>query len=304
MNDAPRLWFCDHYDIPLPPGHKFPISKYRLLRRELEAEGFFRIEAAGLATTGQLLRVHDREYVERFLGGTVPEAAMRRIGFPWSESMMKRTLCSVGGTLAATEDAVARGFGGVLAGGTHHAFRHEGSGFCVFNDIAVAIAEARARYGVERFAVIDLDVHQGDGTAQIFEDDAQVLTLSLHGAHNFPFRKQTSKIDIAFENGTTDEPYLEALARVLPKVVAFAPELVFYQSGVDALEFDTLGKLKLTLEGLRRRDAMVFGLCRAEEWPLVLVMGGGYSSPIERTVEAHANTYRAAGRWWFRAPAS
>jgi acetoin utilization deacetylase AcuC-like enzyme len=287
----PRLFFCDHYDIPLPPGHKFPIRKYRLLRDRLDALGRFDIAAAGLAPLDRIRLIHDPEYVASFVSGTLDPAAMRRIGFPWSESMMHRTLASVGGTLLAAEDAIERGFGGVLAGGTHHAFPSYGAGFCVFNDIAVAIASLRDQGRIQRAAVVDLDVHQGDGTAAIFAEDPDVLTLSLHGRNNFPFRKQDSKIDLAFEDGTGDEEYLEALAEVLPEVARFEPDVVFYQSGVDALEFDTLGKLRLTLDGLRERDRLVFDLSRSENLPVAVTMGGGYSDPIDLTVQAHAQTY-------------
>ncbi|MCL5743887.1 MAG: histone deacetylase, partial [Acidobacteria bacterium] len=214
---------------------------------------------------------------------------MRRIGFPWSEGLVRRTLASVGGTLAAARDALASGFGGNLAGGTHHAFPGEGAGFCVFNDIAVAIRCLR-----KRAAVVDLDVHQGDGTAVIFRNDPDVLTLSVQARNNFPFRRQRSKIDVDLADGTGDGQYLEALARVLPAAFEFRPEIVFYQSGVDALAEDRLGRLSLTHEGLKQRDSMVMESCRQNGVPLVITLGGGYAQPIELTVEAHANTFRAA----------
>jgi acetoin utilization deacetylase AcuC-like enzyme len=292
------LFYCDHYDIPLPPGHKFPISKYRLLREALEQQAGFSILPADLAPIEEILRIHDEAYVRAFIAGTLDATAMRRIGFPWSYSMMQRTLCSVGGTLAATKQAVQSGFGGVLAGGTHHAFRAEGSGFCVFNDIAVAIAYLRSTHQIHKIAVIDLDVHQGDGTAAIFQDDPDVLTISLHGKNNFPFRKQESKIDVAFEDGTGDTDYLAALTAVLPKVIDFAPELIFYQAGVDPLETDSLGKMKLTFDGLLCRDRQVFQLVTKLRIPLVITLGGGYSRPISDTVSAHANTFQEASLWF------
>jgi acetoin utilization deacetylase AcuC-like enzyme len=214
---------------------------------------------------------------------------MRRIGFPWSEQLVRRTLASVGGTLAATAEARDTGFGGNLAGGTHHAFRAEGSGFCVFNDIAVAI-----RWLGRRAAVIDLDVHQGDGTASIFEDDPNVLTLSIHGENNFPFRKQRSRIDISLPDGTGDERYLSELRRALPKVYEFRPEVVFYQAGVDGLAGDRLGRLGLSHAGLAERDRTVFEIIRLAGLPVVVTLGGGYADPIKRTGEAHANTFRTA----------
>jgi acetoin utilization deacetylase AcuC-like enzyme len=219
---------------------------------------------------------------------------MRRIGFPWSENLVKRTLASVGGTIAAAGDALVHGWGGNLAGGTHHAFRGEGSGFCVFNDIAVAINLLRAERHVNRVAVIDLDVHQGDGTATLFEADPDVLTISLHGCNNFPFRKQVSKIDVALPDLTGDEEYLAAVERILPCAFLFGADIVFYQSGVDALAADTLGRLSMTHAGLLRRDRLVFEACKHTGIPCVVTLGGGYSNPIELTVEAHANTFRLA----------
>lgn len=290
-----RLFYCDHYAIPLPAGHKFPMTKYRMLRDLLAADGCFRFEAAPFADPAVIELAHDAIYVRDFLNGALPDAAIRRIGFPWSEALVKRTLASVGGTLSAACDAFNSGWGGNLAGGTHHAFRAEGSGFCVFNDIAVAIQWLRAKGRVQRAAVIDLDVHQGDGTARIFEHERNVLTLSLHAKSNFPFRKQRSKIDLEFEDGTGDREYLSALDAVLPRVFAFQPEIVFYQSGVDALASDTLGRLALTEAGLKERDGRVLRAARAGGVPIVITLGGGYSQPIERTAEAHANTFRAAG---------
>jgi acetoin utilization deacetylase AcuC-like enzyme len=289
-----RLFYCDHYAIPLPAGHKFPMAKYRMLRDLLAADSCFRFEAAPFADPAVIELAHDPTYVRDFLNGALAEAAIRRIGFPWSEALVKRTLASVGGTLSATCDAFDSGWGGNLAGGTHHAFRGEGSGFCVFNDIAVAIQWLRSKGRIERAAVIDLDVHQGDGTAQIFESDVNVLTLSLHAKSNFPFRKQRSKIDIEFEDGTRDAEYLNALDGVLPRVFSFKPDIVFFQSGVDPLACDTLGRLALTHAGLKERDRRVIGATRAHNIPMVITLGGGYSRPIELTAEAHANTFRTA----------
>lgn len=286
-----RLFYCDHFEIPLPEGHKFPISKYRLLRERMVADGFWELEPAQPAPIETIKLAHDAEYVDRFVNGTLAANALRRIGFPWSQGLVTRTLASAGGTLAATRDAIATGFGGTLAGGTHHAFRAEGSGFCVFNDVAIAIRS----HGFRRAAVIDLDVHQGDGTAHIFEDDPSVLTISLHGANNFPFRKQRSKIDMELADQTGDEEYLRALDSVLPRVMEFEPDMVFYLSGVDALASDVLGRLALTPEGLEERDRRVIGECHRRGLPLVITLGGGYSKPIELTAKAHATTFRVAG---------
>lgn len=285
----PKLYYCDHHELPLPPGHKFPAEKYRLLREALQGGGYYTFEPASPADPAVIQLAHDPAYVRSILEGTADARIMRRIGFPWSPQLVRRTLASVGGTLSATADALATGFGGNLAGGTHHAFYAEGSGFCVFNDLAIAI---RA-HGL-RTAVIDLDVHQGDGTAAIFADDPDVFTVSIHGQNNFPFRKQSSRVDIGLPDGTGDDEYLAHLAPALRAVREFAPAMVFYQSGVDALAGDRLGRLSLTAEGLMERDRTVFQFVRSQGIPIVVTLGGGYADPIGRTVEAHANTFRLA----------
>jgi len=295
---GPRLFYCDHHPIPLPPGHKFPTEKYARLRALLTADGVYDLQPAPSADAATIELAHDASYVRAMLDGSAGERVMRRIGFPWSPELVRRTLASVGGTLAASRDAMTRGFGGNLAGGTHHAFRGEGSGFCVFNDLAVAILTLRRDGLAARAAVIDLDVHQGDGTASIFESDSAVLTLSMHGENNFPFRKQRSRIDIALADGTGDAEYLGRLQDVLPEVCAFRPDVVFYQSGVDGLAGDRLGRLALTLEGLGQRDRLVLEALQA--FPLVITLGGGYAEPIERTAQAHANTFRTAISVTFR----
>ena len=289
-----RLYYCDHYEIPLPEGHKFPMSKYRLTRDLLAQDAIFRFECAPLADRAIVELVHDPEYLRQFVEGTLSAQAIRRIGFPWSEALVKRTLASAGGTLAATEDALREGWSGNLAGGTHHAFRAEGSGFCILNDIAIAILYLRHHRGIARAAVIDLDVHQGDGTAAIFEQDPQVLTLSFHGRHNFPFRKQRSKIDVELENGLEDNAYLKLLDQWLPRVFEFEPEVIYYQSGVDALASDRLGKLALTQAGIAARNEMVIGACQRYGAPFMVTMGGGYSEPVALSAQAHANVYRTA----------
>jgi acetoin utilization deacetylase AcuC-like enzyme len=259
------------------------------LRETLEADGAYRLEPAPFADPAVIQQAHDPAYVASILDGSVDPRIMRRIGFPWSEGLVRRTLASVGGTLAATADALATGFGGNLAGGTHHAFAAEGSGFCVFNDMAVAIR----RHGL-RAAVVDLDVHQGDGTAAIFAGDSSVFTLSLHGENNFPFRKQQSSLDIALPDGIGDEEYLRSVEEALDAVARFRPEVVFYQSGVDGLASDRLGRLWLSHDGLKARDQTVFEFVRHHAVPVIVILGGGYSEPIANTVVAHANTFRAA----------
>jgi len=297
-----RLYYCDHYPIPLPPGHKFPMEKYALLRGLLEAEASFDLEPAPLAARETIEFAHDPAYVRGFLEGSLDARMLRRIGFPWSECLVRRTLASVGGTLAGARDALACGIGGNLAGGTHHAFRGEGAGFCVFNDLAIAILALRREGRIARAAVIDLDVHQGDGAASIFADDPDVLTFSMHAENNFPFRKQRSKLDIGLADGTGDAEYLEQLHAALPAVAEFRPDLAIYQSGVDALKGDRLGRLSLSHAGLKARDEAVFRLTQGNGIPVAITLGGGYGDPISRTAEAHANTFRTAAAVYAVAP--
>jgi acetoin utilization deacetylase AcuC-like enzyme len=320
-----RLFYTDHHVLPLPPQHKFPIEKYRMLRELLARDGFFTLEAAPLADVQTIALVHEPKYVDAFMNGTLSDGAMRRIGFPWSEGLVRRTLASVGSTLAATREALRTGWGGTLAGGTHHAFAGEGSGFCVFNDIAVAarwvmgtmsgaeLTLVRADEGiflhgrgghtrVESVAVIDLDVHQGDGTADILRGDASVLTVSVHCRNNFPLRKQQSSIDIELDAGTGDEEYLRVLEAALPRAWEFRPDFVFYQAGVDGLASDRLGRLRLSHDGLKERDRQVMRGVRRLGVPFVITLGGGYSEPIALTAEAHANTFRVASEVFAAVP--
>lgn len=262
-----------------------------MLRERLERDARFELKPAPFADRETVILAHDPEYVDRVLAGT---ADMRRIGFPWSEGLVRRTLASVGGTMAATMEALKSGVGGTLAGGTHHAFRAEGAGYCVFNDVAVAIHGLRRDAVARRAAVIDLDVHQGDGTAHFFENDPDVFTLSLHGKNNFPFRKQRSRLDIELADGTGDSEYLERLEGALGVVGEFRPEIVFYLSGVDALEADRLGRLALSLEGVKERDRRVMEAVKQWGVPVAITLGGGYAEPIELTVDAHANTFQTA----------
>jgi acetoin utilization deacetylase AcuC-like enzyme len=264
------------------------------------ADGVFQPQPAPLADPAEIELAHDPAYVRSVMDGSVDSRIMRRIGFPWSETLVSRTRASVGGTLAAARDAMRSGFGGNMAGGTHHAFRSQGSGFCVFNDLAVAIQVLRRDGLAARAAVLDLDVHQGDGTASIFELDPEVLTVSIHGENNFPFRKQRSRIDIALPDRTGDDEYLEHVRGVLSKVISFQPQVILYQAGVDALDGDRLGRLALTAAGLEERDRLVLETVKRHAVPVVVTMGGGYAEPIERTAEAHATTFRVAGRLFGR----
>ena len=290
----PRIFSTDQYQITLPEGHKFPVSKYGILRDLIEKEGLFQLEQAAPAKAEIVALAHDPAYVAGFMEGSLPAPAMRRIGLPWSQVLVQRALASVGGTVSASLHALEHGWGATLGGGTHHAFRSEGAGFCVFNDIAVAIQFLRHRGFVRRAAVIDLDVHQGDGTAEIFKDDPDVFTLSMHGESNFPFRKKQSRLDVPLPDGVEDEEYLHRLNEVLPAAFGFQPDIVFYQSGVDPLATDALGRLSLTPQGLIERDRMVLKAALSFGAAFVLTSGGGYSRPIELSAQAHASTYRTA----------
>lgn len=289
----PAVYYCDVHSIDLPPEHRFPSGKYQLIRERLAHDGFA-LRLAPPAEVELVKLVHSADYVDSFVTGSLSPACIRRIGFPWSQGLVKRTLTSLGGTLAAVEDALACGWGANLAGGTHHAFAGEGSGYCVFNDLAVAIQRLRRDGRIRRAAIVDLDVHQGDGTAHIFAGDGDVLTVSLHCRSNFPLRKQSSQIDVELADGTRDDEYLAALDFVLPQVVAFQPDIILYQSGVDALHSDALGHLALTHAGLIERDRRVMFAAKSYDIPLVITLGGGYSRPLELTAEAHANVYRTA----------
>lgn len=292
-----RFYYPDTPDLPLPAGHRFPAGKYRLLREKIEREqtlGHARLLPSPPAQHHELLRAHAVEYLEQTLAGTLPEAAQRRIGLPWSETLVTRSLATTGGALAAARAALEYGLSGQLAGGTHHAHREFGSGYCVFNDLAVAALNLIAERRVHRVAIVDLDVHQGDGNAAILGDHPDVLVLSMHGEKNFPFRKVPSTLDIGLPDGTEDAAYLQALAQALEQVAAFDPDIVLYLSGADPLKSDTLGRLSLTFDGLAARDRMVLRFCRRRATPVSIAVGGGYADPITDSVEAYANTFRVA----------
>jgi len=288
-----QVYYCDVHTIDLPAGHRFPSAKYQLIRERLASDGFT-LQLAPFAPIDLIRLVHSEGYVNDFLSGSLPSGMIRRIGFPWSDGLVRRTLTSLGGTLAAAEDALQKGWGANLAGGTHHAFADSGAGYCIFNDLAVAIEWLRRDGRIWKAAVLDLDVHQGDGTARIFSGDPDVMTISIHCRSNFPLRKQESSIDVELADQTGDEEYLAALDFVLPQLIAFRPEIILYQAGVDALQSDRLGHLALTHRGLKERDRRVMLAARSHDIPLVITLGGGYSLPLELTAEAHANVYRTA----------
>lgn len=293
------LWSSSRYTFPLPPHHRFPAHKYAMLRERVVAEGVVaadQIQDPPRAAFDDLLRVHTAEYVRRFCEGELDPGEVRRLGVPWSPQLVERSLRAVGGTVAASDWALAHGIAMNLAGGTHHAFTDHGEGFCVFNDIAVAIRRLQAAGAIRRAAIIDLDVHQGNGTHAIFAGDADVFTFSMHGGKNYPFHKVAGRLDVELEDGTGDDVYLEQLMSLLPSVLAAAaPDIVFYIAGADPHEGDALGRLKLTFGGLARRDAYVLERCREVGLPLVITIGGGYGRRIEDSIAVHVNTVRLAG---------
>jgi acetoin utilization deacetylase AcuC-like enzyme len=290
------VWSSARYTFPLPPGHRFPVEKYALLRERVVAEGIVtpdRVLDPDAASDELLRLVHTADYVDRFVSGRMTAAEMRRIGFPWSPALVERSRRAVGGTLAASRHALAHGSAMNLAGGTHHAFADHGEGFCVFNDVAIAVRALRAEGLIRRVAVIDLDVHQGNGTHAVFAGDDSVFTFSVHGGRNYPFEKVPGTLDIELDDGTGDAAYLRVLVDALPGVLhAAAPDLVLYLAGADPHEGDRLGRMRLTFAGLERRDAIVLQACREVGLPVAVMIAGGYGRRIEDTVAAHAATAR------------
>ena len=293
-----HCWTSARYTIPLPAGHRFPIEKYALLRDAVLANGLVApslLHEPERASLDALRLVHTERYIDALVTGTLSDAEQRRIGLPWSEFLVERSFRAVGGTCEAASAALDYGVTMNLAGGTHHAFPDHGEGFCVFNDVAVAIRMLQRDGRIRRAAVIDLDVHQGNGTHAIFADDRSVFTFSMHGGRNFPFRKVPGTLDVELADGTGDDAYLGALAENLPGVLtASAPDLVIYLAGSDPHEGDRLGRICLTFDGLARRDAMVLDACRDVGIPVAVTIAGGYGRDINDSVRAHVNTVRIA----------
>ncbi|MDX2158131.1 MAG: histone deacetylase [Hyphomicrobiaceae bacterium] len=292
-----RFFYPEIEAPPLPPGHRFPAAKYGLLRRLIEHEGILpagALASSPMATREQLLTAHAEGYVDAVLGGTLSGEAQRRIGLPWSERLAQRSCSTVGGALAAAREALRSGLSGQLAGGTHHAHHDFGSGFCVFNDLAVTALTLLSDGSCRRIAVLDLDVHQGDGNASLLAGRPGMLVVGIQGERNFPFRRIPSDIDIELPDGTADRAYLEALADVLPAIEAHRPDLVLYLSGADPLAEDRLGRLSLTHDGLAERDRLVLEMCRRRGLPVSIAIGGGYAVPIDATVRGYANTFLTA----------
>jgi acetoin utilization deacetylase AcuC-like enzyme len=298
----PVYWHYDHFQLPLPARHRYPRQKYQLVRELLVGEGTIspaRMIAATPVDWSVLALLHTAPYLAALRNNALSRDAERELGLPFTPLLADRARAAVQATVQGARRALVEGIAVNLGGGNHHSFPERPSGYCLLNDIAVAVRVLQQARLVERVALIDLDVHQGNANAEIFRHDRGVLTLSVHGARNWPYRKAESDIDIALPDLTGDADYLAALADPLEQVFThFRPDIVFYQAGVDPLTQDRLGRLALTHAGLRARDALVIGHCRQAHCPLVITMGGGYGQPIEATVEAHANTFRELEAQW------
>ena len=294
QNQGVKAYYTDHFVLPLPPGHRFPMEKYRLLRNLVANNPDIELVEPAAATNEDLLRAHDVEYIVAVTQGKLTDAQIREIGFPWTEAMVERSRRSAGATIAACLSALKEGVSVNLAGGTHHAYADKGSGFCVFNDAAVAARYVQALQPT-RVAVIDLDVHQGNGTAAILGRDSSCFTLSLHGEKNFPFRREDSHLDIGLPDGCGDDEYLKILQHALIELErCFTPELIIYLAGADPHEGDRLGRLKLTMHGMAERDRLVLGFARELRCPIAIAMAGGYGRNIQTTVDVHHQTIQLA----------
>jgi acetoin utilization deacetylase AcuC-like enzyme len=293
-----HLWSSARYVFPLPPGHRFPIAKYERLRERVVADGLAspeQVHEPARASGEDVRLVHTDEYVTRLTEGRLTAAELRRLGFPWSEALVERSYRTVGGTCEAARAALSHGIAMNLAGGTHHAFADHGEGFCVFNDVAVAIRMVQRERLVRRAAVIDLDVHQGNGTHAIFAGDETVFTFSMHGGRNYPFAKVPGSLDVELADGTGDEEYLLRLEAALPRALSHAaPDLVIYLAGADPHVGDRLGRLALSFDGLARRDGIVIAACREVGIPIAVTIAGGYGREPEDTLRVHLNTVGVA----------
>jgi acetoin utilization deacetylase AcuC-like enzyme len=298
-----QIAFSPIYEYPLPKGHRFPMDKYSLIPQQLIYEGtvqdkqFFHPDPISEEI---ILLTHSAKYWEDLKNQTLSEKEIRAIGFPMTPLLVERGRHIAAGTLQCVEYAIKHGISMNAAGGTHHAFKEKGEGFCVFNDIAIAANYLIHSNKFNNILIVDLDVHQGNGSASIFNGQGQVFTFSMHGAKNYPFRKEASHLDIGLPDGTEDEAYLKILFNILPRVIdQHRPELIFYQAGVDILTTDRLGRLSVSREGCRKRDKFVMEICKKNKIPLVVTMGGGYSPQLSHIIEAHANTFRTATEVYF-----
>lgn len=296
-----KAYYSDTFVLPLPDGHRFPMTKYSRLREVVAEMGIAELHLPDAATDEQLLRVHTADYLHRVTNGLLTAQEIRRIGFPWSPAMVERSRRSAGATIAACRAALNDGVSVNLAGGTHHACRDHGEGYCVFNDSAVAARAMQAENRARRGVIIDCDVHQGNGTADCLAGDSSVYTFSIHAENNFPFRKIPGDLDIGLPNGTGDDVYLETLEEALQRVLAVAnADFALYLAGADAYVGDRLGYLSLTMEGLAQRDRLVFGMCRAAGLPVAVAMAGGYAPNVDDIVKIHQQTVRIAAEFAVR----
>ena len=290
-----KVFYTDHFVLPLPEGHRFPMQKYSLLREAVQAFAPDSLEVAPAAKDDELLLVHEAAYVDRMSNGMLTATEVRQIGFPWSPLMAERARRSAGATLAAAKASLSERCAINLAGGTHHAFRDHGEGFCCYNDAAVAARVLQRDFGIERVLISDLDVHQGNGTASIFAGDSSVFTFSMHGARNYPVRKEISTLDVELDDGCDDQTYLQKLCVLLPKLIAgFQPDAMIYLAGADPYEGDRLGRLKLTKAGLQARDRFVITTARDAAIPITVTMAGGYAHNVTDIVDIHFSTVRTA----------
>jgi acetoin utilization deacetylase AcuC-like enzyme len=289
-----KVFYSDHFVLPLPEGHRFPMEKYSMLRERVEQDnicGPGELRTPHAVTDEEILRAHDPGYLKKVVSGTLTDKQMRRIGFPWSTRMVERSRRASGGTLDACRIALEEGFAANLAGGTHHAFADRGEGFCVLNDSAIAARALRAERLVENVVVIDTDVHQGNGTASTLQGDPYVFTFSIHGAKNYPFRKEESDLDVPLPDESDDDTFLAALSEALERVLDHASwDLAIFLAGADPFEGDKLGRLSVTKQGLAERDRMVLEGCRERGIPVAVTMAGGYARKVEDTVEIHFQT--------------
>ena len=291
-----RLYYSPYYYAEIGEGHVFPIRKFELVKERLLAEGTLQeseIIAPPPARVEDLLLVHTEDYITRLQNGLLTAKEIRRLGLPWSQSLVRRSFHAINGTISAARDALETGIASNLAGGTHHAFPDRGEGFCVLNDVAVAIRVLQKENLARRFLIVDCDVHQGNGTAFIFQKDETVYTFSMHGAKNYPLFKEASSLDIELPDKTGDAEFLETLSEALPRIFMHNPDLIFYLGGADPFGKDKLGRLDLSIAGLKARDEMVLRFARDHQTPIVTTMSGGYALDIRDTVEIHANTIRA-----------
>lgn len=290
-----KVYYSDLYTLQLPEEHRFPMSKYKMLRDFLLTENILQpneLFESPLAKDEDLILAHDPNYVAAIKNGTIDIKILKRIGFPWSYDLYLRSCTTVGGALAAAKSALNDKISGNLAGGTHHAHYDSGEGYCVFNDIAVATRYLKKNNLAKRIAIIDLDVHQGNGNSSILGKDENVFVFSIHGEKNYPFIKVPSHLDIALPDNVGDDVYIEALNAGMIEIENFKPDFIFYQMGVDPLIDDTLGKMSLSYDGLMKRDHIVLNYARRLDIPISLALGGGYAKPIQKSVQAYANTYK------------